>query len=79
MSSREDINTGRLIHTCNCGFIDTGHANPGGANKLWQLIKNEKSSDISPNALPKDVLKKPRFWIYYEQSMGATWFKVGTG
>ena len=35
MSNRKDLETGRLIFTCRCGFIDTGHANPKGPKALW--------------------------------------------
>ena len=41
------INKGRLVYTCKCGWIDTGHANPKssrptvGPAYLWSQIKNE--------------------------------------
>lgn len=30
-----------LAYTCNCGWIDAGHARPTGARKLWQQFINE--------------------------------------
>jgi hypothetical protein len=48
MSARTEIASGRLVYTCKCGWIDTGHANPKrsarphiGAISLWDQIVNE--------------------------------------
>ena len=48
MSRFEDIDGGRLIYTCNCGWVDLGHANPVrtkrphiGAIALWEQIESE--------------------------------------
>ncbi len=30
-----------LAYTCNCGWIDAGHADGGGASKLWRNVLNE--------------------------------------
>ena len=37
----------RLIYTCNCGWIDLGHAQPDGALVLWNNLQDEsiKSKD----------------------------------
>lgn len=46
MSSRDDI-PDRLIYSCNCGWIDKGHANSRstrpnvGAQSLWQQVVNK--------------------------------------
>jgi hypothetical protein len=56
MSSRADIIDGReaakarsgLIYTCQCGWIDLGHARPDGAARLWVDIQQQsgpKSKD----------------------------------
>lgn len=46
MTTREDIGTGRLAYSCNCGWLDLGHLNPEnahdphvGASNLWRQIK----------------------------------------
>ncbi len=42
MSDRADVESGKLVYTCNCGWIDKNHAFTSsdtpyvGANKLWQ-------------------------------------------
>ncbi len=48
MSIKEDeVKSGRLVYSCNCGWIDTGHANPNstqaftGAKHLWEQISKE--------------------------------------
>lgn len=48
MSHELDIDNGRLVYTCNCGWVDTGHANPQktnrayiGASSLWEQIISE--------------------------------------
>jgi hypothetical protein len=48
MSRFEDIEAGRLIYTCNCGWVDLGHANPVkttrpyvGAIALWEQVHSE--------------------------------------
>lgn len=49
MSKFEDIDSGRLIYSCNCGWVDLGHANPAktkrphiGAVALWEEIRKEQ-------------------------------------
>ncbi|PCK07367.1 MAG: hypothetical protein COA42_14600 [Alteromonadaceae bacterium] len=77
MTKRSDIidgnsATGRkygLIYTKKCGWIDLGHANPTGANSLWQQILNEKDSGGS---------KQGYFRVTYKQMMGRkNLFKIG--
>lgn len=47
MSTREQVENGDLVYTCNCGWFDTGHANPKshhpnvGAESLWSQIRAE--------------------------------------
>jgi hypothetical protein len=40
MSERADIAKGRLTYTCQCGWIDLGHALPGNAQKLWHALNS---------------------------------------
>ncbi len=45
---RSNISTRRMFYTCNCGWIDVGHANPRsdqphvGADSLWRQMCEEK-------------------------------------
>lgn len=53
MTKRSDIIDGSdasgkkygLIYTKRCGWVDLGHANPEGANSLWQHVLKEKDSE----------------------------------
>ena len=77
MTKRSDIIDGSntngrkygLIYTKRCGWIDLGHANPEGANALWQKILQEKDDGGA---------KTDYFRISYKQMMGRkNLFKVG--
>jgi hypothetical protein len=60
-----------LVYTCNCGWVDLGHANPNsknptqGAANLWKQVQDEK--DLSPNGR----------WHRVKLDMTATRFKLG--
>jgi hypothetical protein len=47
VSTRDEVESGILVYTCNCGWLDTGHANPTsyrpnvGADSLWKQITAE--------------------------------------
>jgi hypothetical protein len=47
VSTREDVESGTLLYTCNCGWLDTGHADSRshrpnvGAADLWRRISTE--------------------------------------
>lgn len=41
MAYRSDIVDGYLVYTCNCGWIDKGHANGIAAKNLWKDLLNE--------------------------------------
>jgi len=51
MTVRADIRNNRLIYTCNCGWIDLGHANPAsrrphvGAQSLWNEVNSPKENE----------------------------------
>ncbi|WAK03329.1 hypothetical protein [Methylobacter sp. YRD-M1] len=77
MTKRSDIIDGSsaigskygLIYTKKCGWIDLGHANPEGANSLWQQVLKEKDSGGA---------KPGYFRVNYKQMMGRkNLFKVG--
>ncbi|TQV69645.1 hypothetical protein FKG94_22900 [Exilibacterium tricleocarpae] len=69
MTKRSDIIDGNsaigrkygLIYTKRCGWVDLGHANPEGANLLWQQVLKEKD---------KGGTKSGYFRIVYKQMMG---------
>lgn len=77
MTKRSDIVDGSmaasqkygLIYTKKCGWVDLGHANPGGASELWNQVSNESG---------KPSLSKPGYHtIAYKQMMGNKYVKVG--
>jgi hypothetical protein len=77
MTKRSDIIDGSsasgrkygLIYTKRCGWVDLGHANPEGANSLWQQVLKEKDSGGA---------KAGYFRVIYKQMMGRkNLFKVG--
>ncbi len=58
---RSDIESGRLRYSCNCGWIDLGHANPqrGGAHigawSLWyEIVHNESNAAYTAYHIRKD-------------------------
>src|SRR5687767_1799080 len=69
MSEKEDIKGGRLIYTCNCGWLDLGHAFKQtdrpyvSAASLWKQIVDESG----PRSRQKDP---PGFLVTYKQDMG---------
>lgn len=67
MSNRDAIDK-RLVYSCNCGWLDKGHAdskNPGrsniGASSLWDQILHEKGIDSDSD--------KNGFKVTYAQDM----------
>ena len=74
MTDRSDIDT-RLVYSCNCGWIDKGHATIGrfrspnadpavGAINLWKQMKGESYPT-------NDTINgSPCFRVIYKQSMG---------
>lgn len=62
---------GKLIYTCNCGWIDLGHVNPSGAKKL---LADVKAAAAKPQG----------DWVHYNQTAwgipitgGAYWVHGG--
>lgn len=73
MSSREDIRNGRLIYTCNCGWLDLGHLRSSSrphasARYLWQDILHERGLSITGH--------QGKHFIGYKQSMGRAGLEV---
>ncbi len=67
---RDLVEKERLIYTCNCGWVDAGHANPEthrfgeGARSLWDQISSQNG---------KSSKGEDGFKVFYQQKMG----KVG--
>jgi hypothetical protein len=76
MTQRSDIESGRLVYTCNCGWIDTGHANPGGARRLWEKIRDEVHEEDHRLNNHHTIRGRPCFVISYYQGMGNRVFQV---
>ena len=68
MTTRNDVKTGRLVYTCNCGWVDMGHASsisprPNvGAVSLWKQIQGATGNKATREALPG-------FKVTYTQDM----------
>ncbi|MCW7548391.1 hypothetical protein OO184_10670 [Photorhabdus sp. APURE] len=60
MTSRKDIENGRLIYTEDLGWIDLGHAKGDDSKMLWNKLITEGND--SP-------YKKGYFLVYYFQEM----------
>lgn len=58
-----DTKRSGLVYTCNCGWIDLGHARPDAAAKLWESIREEKG------------LQSGQHW--YKVSFGESMSKFG--
>jgi len=53
MSDRDDIESGRLIYACNCGWIDLNHMNDPSTRKFFgskNLWKQIREGDSTPEA-----------------------------
>lgn len=71
MTTRADIDQGRLIYTEHLGWIDKGHAKGDDARALWGQLLSE----------PDNPLLKNYFLVNYSQAMGKTFsgISVRTG
>ena len=67
LSSRDDIDGDRLIYSCNCGWIDWGHALPSGPKRLWDKVNGEKGSASVAGS---------GFLLHHYMEMGRLNFKV---
>lgn len=77
MSIREeDVKSGRVVYSCHCGWIDTGHANPKStrpfvsARSLWEQISKE-------SGLTSKMPGARGFKVIYKQDMGNRVYKEG--
>jgi hypothetical protein len=65
-----------LVYTCNCGWVDTGHANPTsrsfgtGAQSLWDQITTQNGSSSKA---------EDGFKVTYRQSMSGGGITAGVG
>lgn len=66
MTTRVDIEKGRLIYTEHLGWIDKGHAQGGDARALWAQLLSE----------PANPLLKDYFLVNYSQTMGGKYVGV---
>lgn len=79
MTSRADIETGRLRYSCNCGWVDWGHAMPGGARRLWNQIQTESGSMVDMfRGTELRLNGHPAFFVWYLQSMGVSGMNVAS-
>jgi hypothetical protein len=73
MSHRSDVANGRLVYSCNCGWIDVIHAGLGvyaraddpeiGQRNLWRQLVDESWK------APLGLGKQPAFLVHYRQFM----------
>ncbi|MFP4203207.1 MAG: hypothetical protein ACLFS4_02615, partial [Opitutales bacterium] len=68
LTSRSDIDADNLIYSTKCGWIDWGHALPGGPADLWSAITDESEAIAS--------LTGEGFHVGYEQDMGSGLLRV---
>jgi hypothetical protein len=68
VSTREEVESGILVYTCNCGWLDTGHADAHGyrphvgAESLWREINAERGT-------PSGMAGQSGFKVTYTQDM----------
>lgn len=74
MASREDIGARRIGYTRRCGWVDWGHAEPGGARKLLDQIRSEHGRDAALQEMDVSLEGKPAYLLTYGQGMGKRLF-----
>jgi hypothetical protein len=73
---RDFVEKEELVYTCNCGWVDTGHANPTsrsfgtGAQSLWDQIVTQTG---------KSSKGEDGFKVTYRQSMSGSGLTAGVG
>ena len=73
MSHRSDILEGRLIYTCNCGWLDLAHAGLGPASEAIDPFQGQRNlwrqliSEVDPTH--RTLKKQPAFLVRYRQMM----------
>ncbi len=83
MTARSDIAVNdkgwrRLSYTCRCGWVDWGHALPGGALALKKQLDSERSGWSGLDRMNIRLNGRPAYVIVYGQSMGPAPIKVST-
>lgn len=77
MSTREDVESGILVYTCNCGWLDTGHADSRsrrpnvGAASLWAQVSGE-------TGIASQTTGASGFKVTYRQEMRRYGISAGT-
>lgn len=61
----------RLSYTTRCGFVDWGHALPGGAEALINQLQSELGRSPGINQMEITLSGRPAFVVDYGQSMGS--------
>lgn len=60
----------RLSYTCRCGWIDWGHALPGGPRALRTQIDSEYTNWPELGQLTVTLAGAPAYVVHYGQGMG---------
>lgn len=68
MGTRQNVVDGRLVYTCNCGWIDTDHAAPR-ARGMWITLNNEDGKPVHGH--------RDFFEIHYKEMLGPLTFAEG--
>ncbi len=81
-SKRSDVETNsngwrKLSYTARCGWIDWGHALPGNANRLKNIIDAEKSDLFGLRKIKIFYENKPAFVFQHNMTMGYKFIKFG--
>jgi hypothetical protein len=76
---RDQVENGDVVYSCNCGFIDKGHANPGGARTLWNKILTERHEQDWLFHNDHTIEGAPSFVISYRQGMSKAGVRATEG
>ena len=76
---RDQVASGDVLYTCNCGFVDMGHATPTGPAELWRKVRDEIHEADHRLNNNHTIEGHAAFVIGYYQGQGVKWFKVLAG
>lgn len=74
MASRKDIGARRIGYTRRCGWVDWGHARPGGVAGLKAQIDRERGRDVALRGVDLTFEGVPAYVLTYGQGMGVSAF-----
>lgn len=80
MTTRGDIRKRRLVYSCNCGWLDLGHANARsrrkyvGAESLWNQVMHER---VEKNQKVEQSKYEPGYRVVYKQDMAGFGMRAG--